>query len=429
MTKNKKRRGKMADPAGRTEGGIKVFMSYAHEDEELRNQLDEHLGALKNEGIINVWWDGEIPPGSDWDKEIAKNLETADLILLLVSSAFLNSTYSYEKEMHQAVERHEADAARVIPIIVRDCDWQKAPFAKLQGLPKGMKPVTSWPEGERDAVWSEIAKKIRLIATKDAKRPPSLAGRNRRWMLELVRKNWIDGYLKHSLHDFVRIELGLEERPGAVIRPWDLTVQFPDQAPHPVPAEQLVSEIFDELGGKLLILGGPGAGKTTLLLELTRDLLERAEQDASYPMPVVFHLSSWAVRRRPLADWLVDEPAERYYMPRKLGQAWTDAEQLLPLLDGLDEVAPEHRPECVEAINIFRRQHRQVPLAVCSRAADYQALSVRVELSGAIVIQPLSRPQVSTYLKQAGKPLTGVRTALRGSYGGIWVTRSSGGAV
>ena len=113
--------------------------------------------------------------------------------------------------------------------------------------------------------------------------------------------------------------------------------------------------IFDELGQALLILGAPGAGKTTLLLELTRDLLDRAEQDASYPMPVVFHLSSWAVRRRPLADWLVDELAERYYVPRKLAQAWIDAEQVLPLLDGLDEVAPEHRAACVEAINTFRQ--------------------------------------------------------------------------
>ena len=171
--------------------------------------------------------------------------------------------------------------------------------------------------------------------------------------------------------------------------------------------------VFDELGQALLILGAPGAGKTTLLLELARDLLDRAEQDASHPMPVVFHLSSWAVRRRPLADWLVDELTERYYVPRKLAQAWIDAEQVLPLLDGLDEVAPEHRAACVEAINTFRRQHGLVPLAVCCRAADYQALPTRVELSGAVVIEPLSRAQVSTYLKQAGKPLAGVRTALR----------------
>jgi eukaryotic-like serine/threonine-protein kinase len=130
-------------------------------------------------------------------------------------------------------------------------------------------------------------------------------------------------------------------------------------------------------------------------------------------MPVVFHLSSWAVRRRPLADWLVDELNERYYVPRKLAQDWIDAEQVLLLLDGLDEVAPEHREECVEAINTFRRQHGLVPLAVCCRAADCQALPTRVELSGAVAIETLSRKQVGTYLKQAGRPLAGVRTALR----------------
>ena len=130
-------------------------------------------------------------------------------------------------------------------------------------------------------------------------------------------------------------------------------------------------------------------------------------------MPVVFHLASWAARQRPLADWLVDELAERYYVPRKVAQALTNAEQVLPLLDGLDEVAPEHRAECVKAINTFRQQHWLVPLAVCCRAADYQALSARVEFSGAVAIEPLSRAKVSTYLKQAGKRLAGVRTALR----------------
>jgi predicted NACHT family NTPase len=223
---------------------------------------------------------------------------------------------------------------------------------------------------------------------------------NRRRILKLVRKIWIDDYLKHSLDNLVRIELGLkenpslEENPNAVSRPWDAIVQQPGRTPRPLAPGQKMSAIFDELGQALLILGAPGAGKTTLLLELVRDLLDRAEQDASYPMPVVFHLSTWAVRRRPLVDWLVDELTERYHIPRKLAQAWTDAEQVLPLLDGLDEVAPEHRAACVDAINAFRQQHGLVPLAVCCRMADYEALPTRMQLSGAILIQPLSRPQV-----------------------------------
>ena len=235
---------------------------------------------------------------------------------------------------------------------------------------------------------------------------------NRHQMLAKVRRDWIDGYLKHSLDNLARIELGLEEKPGTVRWSWDAIVQQPNRAPRPLPPGRAMGAVFDELGQALLILGAPGAGKTTLLLELARDLLERAEQDVTHPIPVVFHLASWAIRRRPLADWLVEELTERYYVPRKLARDWTDTEQVLPLLDGLDEVAPEHRATCVEAINAFRRQHGAVPLAVCSRETDYHALSARVELSGAVVIKPLSREQVSAYLKQAGRSLAVVRTML-----------------
>jgi eukaryotic-like serine/threonine-protein kinase len=236
---------------------------------------------------------------------------------------------------------------------------------------------------------------------------------NRRRMLEVVRETWIDGYLKHSLDNIVRIELGLkEEEPDTISRPFDLIVQPPGQVPRPLPPGRSISAVFDELGQALLILGAPGAGKTTLLLELTRDLLKRAEQDATHPIPVVFHLSSWAVRRRPLADWLVDELTKSYWVPHKVAQPWIEADQILPLLDGLDEVAPEQRAACVEAINTFRQQHWLVPLAVCCRAADYHALPVRVKVSGAVIIEPLSRAQVGTYLEEAGEPLAGVRTAL-----------------
>ena len=221
-------------------------------------------------------------------------------------------------------------------------------------------------------------------------------------MLAEVRRVWIDGYLKVSLHNLVRIELGLEEKLDALSRPWDVIVQQPDRAHRPLPPGRSMAATFDELGQRLLILGAPGSGKTTLLLELARDLLDRAEQNAKHPIPVVFHLSSWAAQRRPLADWLVDELTERYYVLRKLAQTWTDAEQVLPLLDGLDEVAPEHRAACVTAINTFRHQHELVPLAVCSRAADYQALPVGVALSGAVIIH---RPQ--SVRRKGRTPLAG----------------------
>jgi TIR domain/NACHT domain len=245
---------------------------------------------------------------------------------------------------------------------------------------------------------------------------PSAGGagqRNRTRMLARVRDFWIEGVLDQSLHQLARVELGLETRPEAVPHPWELLVQPLDQAPRPLPSGVGIATVFDEFGQAVLILGAPGAGKTTLLLELTRALLDRADSDPEHPIPVVFTLSSWAVRRQPLDKWLVDELHDRYGVPRAIGRVWVGGEQVLPLLDGLDEVARAHRPACVEAINGFRDQHGLLPIAVCSRVADYQELDAQLRLQQAVLVQPLTRAQVTAYLKEAGRPMAGVRAALR----------------
>jgi len=123
-------------------------------------------------------------------------------------------------------------------------------------------------------------------------------------------------------------------------------------------------------------------------------------------MPVVFNLASWA-RHRSLDAWLVEELRERYDIPVGVAQRWVRAEQVVPLLDGLDEVKQEHRYGCVEAINSFRQKHGFLPLLVCSRTADYLELTARLRLHGAVQIQPLARSQVTEYLRQAGRPLAG----------------------
>ena len=169
------------------------------------------------------------------------------------------------------------------------------------------------------------------------------ADRNRSAMLEKVRTIWITGFLQKSLFQETRILLGLSERTDAVVRPMDLLVQRPDKTEHPLPPGTEIVDVFDAMNQALLILGPPGSGKTTLLLEVARDLLDRAMEHVSYPIPVVFPLSTWAESRRPIAEWLVDELNLRYDVPRKLAQEWVNDNQVLPLLDGLDEVKAEHR--------------------------------------------------------------------------------------
>ena len=136
-----------------------VFISYAHEDLAYLKELEKHLANLKRQNIITSWYDGDINPGTEWEAQILEKLDAAQIILLLVSADFINSDFCYSIELQQALARHDAGQARVIPIIVRPVDRKGAPFAKLQALPSGAKPITKW--STHDDAFLDIVQGIR----------------------------------------------------------------------------------------------------------------------------------------------------------------------------------------------------------------------------------------------------------------------------
>jgi serine/threonine protein kinase/DNA polymerase III delta prime subunit len=235
---------------------------------------------------------------------------------------------------------------------------------------------------------------------------------NRQRFLRRVRTFWIDGVLDHSLHGAALIALGLQEQHDALANPWHLVFHHPDTAPRPFPVGTSITQVYDAANGELLILGAPGAGKTTLLLELARNLLARAEQDEQQPMPVVFTLSSWVTKQQPLGEWMIEELRNKYDIPPQLAHTWIETDQILPLLDGLDEVEVASRTRCIEAINTYHQEHTFLALVVSSRSADYLAQTARVKLTSAVTIQPLTQQQVDEYLAQAGESLWALRVAL-----------------
>ena len=159
--------------------------------------------------------------------------------------------------------------------------------------------------------------------------PPALKNQNRQRLLAKVQAFWIKGVLEQSLYGAAVIELGLHEQPDAVTNPWRLFVEQPDQSGHLLPLGTPIKQVYDNVAGELLILGEPGSGKTTLLLQLARDLVAHAEKEETDPVPVVFNLSSWAVKQPPLKDWLVEELNQRYDVPKKTAQGWVDAEPVV----------------------------------------------------------------------------------------------------
>jgi hypothetical protein len=164
---------------------IKLFCSYSHRDEHLRDELAKHLKLLERQGLVESWHDRRIGAGDVWKEEIDRNLSEADIILLLISADFLASDYCFDIEMKTALERHSAAQALVIPIILRPVDWQATPFSGLQALPRNGKPVTTFDN--LDVAFEQVATGIRAAIEKLRKTrtgpaapsqaaPPPLAG-------------------------------------------------------------------------------------------------------------------------------------------------------------------------------------------------------------------------------------------------------------
>jgi diguanylate cyclase (GGDEF)-like protein len=154
---------KNPDSAPAPRAPVNVFVSYSHKDELLRNELAAHLAFLRKLGVIREWHERRIEGGkaaSAWRGTVHERLESAELILLLVSSDFLESDYSNDVEIARAMDRHAAGSAMVIVIIARPAlDWQAAPFGSLQALPSNGVPVASWPD--REEAWVDVVRGIR----------------------------------------------------------------------------------------------------------------------------------------------------------------------------------------------------------------------------------------------------------------------------
>lgn len=140
----------------------RVFVSYSHRDERQLNELKTHLSPLERLKLIETWYDRRIVAGEDFGQKINENLESADIILLLVSADFIASKYCFEIEMRRALERHAGGEARVVPVIVRKVHWKVIPeLSKLEAVPKDGKPVHDWPR--KDTAWCDVAERVQAM--------------------------------------------------------------------------------------------------------------------------------------------------------------------------------------------------------------------------------------------------------------------------
>jgi energy-coupling factor transporter ATP-binding protein EcfA2 len=172
-----------------------------------------------------------------------------------------------------------------------------------------------------------------------------------------------------------------------------------------IPQSRKMIDVFVEADQRLLILGRPGAGKTTLLLELAEQLLAAAQAPESNQIPVRLECSKWKDSKQSFAQWLIAQLKDEYKVPIQLSQRWLDNKQIIPLLDGLDELGLERQRQATLAIAAFISDYHYPTLAVCCRQEEFdQVGEILNGLQGAVYLEPLKDQQICDYLRLVGRP-------------------------
>jgi DNA polymerase III delta prime subunit/MFS family permease len=230
-------------------------------------------------------------------------------------------------------------------------------------------------------------------------------------LLEAV-KIQVKTRLESSLHNRVYIIPDKDNNPSQVEHPWNIDVKSGSKPKSRLPKNTHIIKVFDKEGveGRLLILGKPGAGKTTMLLELAKELMQRTEQDLSEPVPILLSLSSWQNDQQHITDWIVAElNSDKYCKVRKdITKQWLEEGEIIPLFDGLDELAAPRQEQCVKKLNEFLQPGIWMyPLVVCSRIEEYQLYSTQLALNTSLELQPFSDEQIQEYLERTGNEQLG----------------------
>ncbi|MBC7829721.1 MAG: toll/interleukin-1 receptor domain-containing protein [Chitinophagaceae bacterium] len=140
---------------------VRIFLSYAEEDEIFVDDLRNQLSQLRKKKLIADFHDRQILPGTEWDHTIRSEIDTADIIIFLVSADFLASDYIDRVEIRNALERHRQGMVKIVPVLVRICDFKNSELSGFQALPKRSLPVNQWKD--KDEAWYSVVQSLEQL--------------------------------------------------------------------------------------------------------------------------------------------------------------------------------------------------------------------------------------------------------------------------
>ena len=416
----------------------KVFISYSHDSPEHKEQvlaLSDRLRDEKIDCIIDQY--EEFSPPEGWPRWTEKQIREADFVLMVCTETFYRRFMGEETQglgrgarwegntIYQLLYNDGTSSTKFIPVLLGSGKPEHIPTA-LQGIhhyclntEEGYDDLYRKLTNQPSTPKNELG--LRRTLPPRQRRQNFPAGELERSKSRLL--NRVDGEVEYrlwrSLHNYITLD---KEQDPDQVQP-DYVIELKTGTK---PESRLdIVEVFDrkEIGGKLLILGKPGSGKTTLLVNLAQELVRRAKEDYQQPIPVLLNLSSWKDDKQSIQDWLIEELDVKYRVNRDLGQNWlikqlklrygvnrdlsqklVEEQEIIPLLDGLDELASPRQLKCVEKINQFLDSGWDKSLVVCSRSEEHSLYKkkLKLKLNNSWELQPLTEKQVLKYLQDTG---------------------------
>ncbi len=402
---------------------VHIFISYAKKDtRNLALKIHESLNTLSG---VTAWMDQSLEVGESFALKIQEEIDRCDCMVVLLSPDVHRSETD---DQHKSFVQNEIDYARdahkrFIPLMAQHTTVP-VQLAGIQYI-----DFTQSTEVGLQKLWAAVARlmdqhlpllsadpKTLQRGTSRTAKEGSLSSkeqRDRSKVLEQVRQDWVEGWLKTMLRGMPPIELTKVDRSD-LVNP-HMPPEFKERYVT-LPPEVTITHFFETRGQSILITGEPGSGKTIALLELTRDMLRRAEKDPSQPIPIPFILSSWG-EEQSLRDWLIEELCRGYPIQPPTATEWLDTEKIMLLLDGLDEFGPDEPGKmsaCIRAINEFNRERGlSVQIAVACRLQNLEASDEQLSLRSAVYLRQLSEKQIDDFLKTLGAGFDGLRQALQ----------------
>jgi hypothetical protein len=150
---------------------LNCYISYSHTDDKMKETLVLHLAPLERQGLLQLL-DDRVMPGEEWQPTLDKRLSEAGIIIVLLSPGYLASHYCMEVEARRALERAVRGEIRLVPVILKRCDWHSTEFGRLQALPKNGRPISDW--SKRADAYHGIVLAIRHVLNEESRSHPAL---------------------------------------------------------------------------------------------------------------------------------------------------------------------------------------------------------------------------------------------------------------